>query len=90
MYIHKNISNYSKNCNVHNIHTRNKNKFIYLKLVYESVFFFIFGKCVSVYYMIQGNVQKVAVAKLKKIVKFVVMVIYYTLDDFIDDCTPWK
>ena len=91
MYVHRNIDRFTKNCDIHQINTRNKNKLAIPVTRLRRVCNYFVGGCIRFYNRIPENVKTASVAKFKKIVKKRLCVRgYYDTKDFINDDTPWE
>ena len=77
-YVKKNIKDFAKIDDVHNINTsNNRNSFM--------------GQCVRFYNKILENLRECSKSQFKRVVKRCLCVNgYYQINDYINDNTPWK
>ncbi|CAH2094915.1 unnamed protein product [Euphydryas editha] len=91
MYVHKNIHEFPRNCDMHSINTRNKHKLVMPVTRLRRVSNSFYGQCIRLYNRLPENVQKASIAKFKKIVKERLCTKgYYSINDFLEDSTPWE
>jgi hypothetical protein len=90
LYVHKNIASFKKNCEIHNINTRNKHKlavpFTRLHKIKKS----FMGNCVRFYNKLPNIITELSVSKFKNYVKRkLISKAYYSTQDYMNDETPW-
>lgn len=90
VYVHKNIANFRKNCDIHNINTRNKHKLAVPTTRLQKIKKSFMGNGVKFYNKIPRNVTELSVNKFKNYVKCkLISKAYYSTHDYMNDKTSW-
>lgn len=90
VYVHKNIVNFRKNCDVHNINTRNKHKLVVPTTRLQKIKKSFMGNCVRFYNKLPGNVTEMSINKFKNHVKRkLISKAYYGTQDYMNDKAAW-
>ena len=91
MYVKKNINNFTKIGDFHNINTRNRHHFGAPVTRLHRIRNSFMGQCVRFYNRIPENVREFSISRFKKNVKRRLCVKgYYQINDFVNDNTPWE
>ena len=91
MYVKKNINNFTKIGDFHNINTRNRYNLGAPVTRLHRIRNSFMGQCVCFYNRIPENVREFSISRLKKIVKRrLCFKGHYQINDFVNDNTPWK
>lgn len=90
MYVIKNIDSFTKNSDVHNFNTRNKNKIAIRKFRVRKVCKSFLGQSIRFYNKLPDNVLKLTFPALKIYLKKSLMSkAYYTVEDYLTDKNAW-
>lgn len=91
MYIRRNISSFSKNCDLHSVNTRNKLKLAYPRFRLGKVSSSFKGLCIKCYNKLPSNIINLSENKFKKTVKNELMKkAYYKVEDYLNDKLVWQ
>ena len=91
VYVHKNIVNFKRNCDIHNINTRNKNKLAVPTTRLQKIGKSFMGKCVRFYNKLPSKVTELSINKFKNFVKRkLISKAYYSTQDYMNDKIPWE
>ena len=86
MYVKKNFSNFTKIGDVHSINTRNRLNLGASVTRLHRIRNSFMGQCVRFYKKIPENIREFSISRFKKNVKH----LYYQINDFVNDNTPWE
>jgi len=90
MYARKNICNFPKKCDIHNINTRNKYKRIVPNFRLQKVSGSFMGNCIRFFNKLPEGIEKLPIRKYKSFIKINLMKkAYYTINDYVSDKSAW-
>lgn len=90
MYVHKNITKFKKNSDVHNINTRNKHKLAVPTTRLHKINHSFKGNCVRFYNVLPNSVLELSINKFKTYVKrALTLKSYYSIKEYLDDKKAW-
>lgn len=90
MYVHKNIAHFKKNCDIHNINTRNKHKLAVPATRLHKIKKSFMGNCVRFYNKLPSSISDLSIGKFKNIVKRkLISKAYYSTQDYMNDKASW-
>ena len=91
MYVQKNKELFQKNCDRHDVNTRNKNKLADHKSRLCKITKSFKGQCIRFYNKVPEIIQNLSVIQFKLFIKKKLYSKgYYNVNDYLDDKDPWK
>lgn len=90
MYVHKDIVNFRRNCDIHNFNTRNKNKLAVPTTRLHKINNSFKGNCVRFYNKLPSTLTDLSMNKFKKHIKQkLISKAYYNIKEYMDDKNAW-
>lgn len=91
VYVRKNIANFEKNCDRHNINTRNKEKLVTHTSRLHRITHSFEGNCIRFYNKVPIDIQNLPLDKFKATIKQKLYKKgYYRICDYLEEDAPWE